>query len=111
MLLNKGELDGVRLLGRKTVELMTMNHLPAGVHVWDNTAFGFGLGGRVILDVAQAQHLGSVGTWGWGGAAGTRFLIDYQEELVGVLMIQIMPGGYYPIDQEFRVAVYQAIVD
>jgi len=111
MLLNKGELEGVRLLGRKTVELMTMNHLPPGVHPWDDPAIGFGLGGRVVLDVAGTQHLGSVGSWGWGGAAGTQFTIDYQEELVAVLMIQIMPGGYYPIDQELRVAVYQALVD
>jgi CubicO group peptidase (beta-lactamase class C family) len=111
MLLNKGELDGVRLLGRKTVELMTMNHLPAGLHPWEDKAVGFGLGGSVVLDVAQSQGLGSVGTWGWGGAASTKFWIDYQEELIVVLMVQLMPSGHYPVDTDFQVAVYQALVE
>jgi CubicO group peptidase (beta-lactamase class C family) len=111
MLLNKGELNGVRLLGRKTVELMTMDHLPSGVHLWDDKAVGFGLGGRVMLDVAQAQNVGSAGNWGWGGAAGTRFWIDYQEELIGVLMIQFMPGDHYPVGTDLQVAAYQALVD
>ena len=111
MLLNKGELDGVRLLGRKTVELMAMNHLPAGVHPHDDEAVGFGLGGSVTLDVAGTQTLGSLGTFGWGGAASTTFRVDYREELVRLLMTQFMPNGHYPIANEFSVAVYQAIVD
>jgi CubicO group peptidase (beta-lactamase class C family) len=111
MLLNKGELDGVRLLGRKTVELMTMNHLPAGIHPWEDKAVGFGLGGSIVLDVAQRQNVGSVGNWGWGGAASTEFWIDYQEELIGVLMVQLMPYGHYPVTTDLQVAVYQALVD
>ena len=111
MLLNKGELDGTRLLGRKTVELMTMNHLPDGLHPSEDQSAGFGLGFSVVTDVARSQSLGSVGRYGWGGAANTRFWIDPQEEMIGLLMLQFMPGGYYPVAEDFNVAVYQAIVE
>jgi len=111
MLLNQGELDGVRLLGRKTVELMTANHLPAGVHPFDDTCSGFGLGVSVLLDLAQSQNLGSVGTYGWGGAANTNFWIDPREQLIGILMLQFMPSDTYPVSPDFRTLVYQALVD
>ena len=111
MLLNKGELDGVRLLGRKTVELMTMNHLPAGCHPFDETYRGFGLGVAVVTDVAKSQLLGSVGAYGWGGAASTTFWVDPQEELIGLLLLQLMPSGTYPVRSDFQVLVYQSIVD
>jgi CubicO group peptidase (beta-lactamase class C family) len=111
MLLNQGQLDGERLLGRKTVELMAANHLPAGVHPWDDTSSGFGLGVSVLLDPAQAQNLGSVGTFAWGGAANTKFWIDPREELIGILMLQFMPNDTYPVGQNFRTLVYQALVD
>jgi CubicO group peptidase (beta-lactamase class C family) len=110
MLLNQGELDGERLLGRKTVELMTSNHLPAGLHPFDETYSGFGLGVSVLLDPAQAQNLGSVGTYGWGGAANTNFWIDPREELIGILMLQFMPNHTYPVSPNFRTLVYQALV-
>ena len=77
MLLNKGELDGVRLLGRKSIELMTTNHLPPGVHPFDDPAAGFGLGVSVLMELGQSQVLGSVGTYGWGGAANTNFWVDH----------------------------------
>jgi CubicO group peptidase (beta-lactamase class C family) len=111
MLLNQGELDGVRLLGRKTVELMAANHLPAGVHPFDETFSGYGLGVGVLLDPAQAQNLGSVGTFGWGGAANTNFWIDPKEQLIGILMLQFMPSDTYPVSPNFRTLVYQALVD
>src|SRR5215213_3566024 len=111
MLLNQGELDGERLLGRKTVELMASNHLPAGVHPLDDAYSGFGLGVSVLLDPAQAQNLGSVGTYGWGGAANTNFWIDPREELIGILMLQFMPSDTYPVSPNFRTLVYQALVD
>ena len=111
MLSNGGELDGVRLLGRKTIELMTMNHLPAGMHIWDDVAMGFGLGVGVLIDQAQSKALGTVGQYGWGGAANTHFWIDPQESLIGLLMLQFMPSGTYPVIPDFRVAVYQALVD
>ena len=110
MMLNRGELDGVRLLGRKTVEWMTINHLSPGLHPWEDAGRGFGLGVGVQIDAAR-QNLGSAGSYGWGGAAGTRFWVDPQEELIGLLMIQFIPGGHYPIQDEFAVLAYQALVD
>jgi CubicO group peptidase (beta-lactamase class C family) len=111
MLLNGGELEGQRLLGRKTVETMLMNHLPQGSHPLDDLASGFGLGGSVLMDVARSQNLGSPGIWGWGGAANTKFWIDPKEGLVLLLMLQFMPGFLHPIDQDFQNLVYQALVD
>jgi CubicO group peptidase (beta-lactamase class C family) len=116
MLLDGGELDGVRLLGRKTVELMTMNHLPDSMIPigWPPDimpGYGFGLGFRVRVDDAQAGLLGSVGEYAWGGYASTSFFVDPKEELIALLMPQFLPSGYYPILEEFRVLVYQALVD
>jgi CubicO group peptidase (beta-lactamase class C family) len=111
MLLGRGELDGVRLLGRKTVELMTANHLPEEVHPFDDPASGFGLGGSVLMDLGRSQKLGSVGNFGWGGAANTNFWIDPVEDLTGILMLQYMPSGTYPVEADFRNLVYQALVD
>jgi CubicO group peptidase (beta-lactamase class C family) len=109
MLLNFGELDGTRLLGRKTVELMTSNHLPPGVHSFDEPGVGFGLGVNVILDVASTQNLGSVGRCGWSGAASTNFWIDPCEELIGLFLTQRMEASV--VHDDFRNLVYQAIVD
>jgi CubicO group peptidase (beta-lactamase class C family) len=111
MLLNKGALDGVRLLSRKSVELMTMNHLPPGLHPFGGASQGMGLGVGMTIDLSQTQALGSVGAYGWGGAASTYFWVDPQEGLIGVFMTQLMPSGTYPVHPEFRVAVYQALVD
>jgi CubicO group peptidase (beta-lactamase class C family) len=115
MLLNNGELEGVRLLGRKTLELMLVNHLPphclpremGGLPV---PGSGYGLGFGILMDVAASQLPGSVGVYDWGGAAGTRFWNDPQEQLIGILMIQAM-GNALPIAPAMRVAAYQAIVD
>ncbi len=112
MLLNKGELDGVRLLGRKTVELMTINHLPPGMRI--TTRFGghgFGLGAAVLVDAAQFGELGSVGSYYWDGAANTVFWIDPKEDLLGVLMTQFMPCFRFPLDTDLRLLAYQAIID
>jgi CubicO group peptidase (beta-lactamase class C family) len=111
MLYNKGELDGQRLLGRKTVELMTRNHLRDGIYRDGNPAWGFGLGFGVTLDAERTQTLDSVGAYGWGGAATTRFAIDPQEELVHVEMTQLMFNESVPVLDEMQVAIYQAIVD
>jgi CubicO group peptidase (beta-lactamase class C family) len=114
MLLNRGELDGTHLLGRKTIELMTTNHLPStllpfAVGTDPVNGYGFGLGWKVLMDVTQAKILGSEGTYGWGGAASTEFWVDPEEELVGLIMVQFMP--YYPLVEEFQVLAYQAIID
>ena len=116
MLLDGGELDGTRLLGRKTIELMTTNHLPdelIPIQVQPHTLHGcgFGLGFRVLVDVAQAGRLGSEGEFGWGGAASTSFFVDPKEKLIGLLLTQLVPSRHYPIRNEFKVLVYQALVD
>jgi CubicO group peptidase (beta-lactamase class C family) len=117
MLLNGGELDGVVILSRKTVELMMANnlgHLSAPVNEF-NDGEGFGLGGYVVLDPARRGQLGSVGQFGWSGAAATWFLIDPKEQLVAILMMQHLPRGL-PRDpprpgRPFNSLVYQALVN
>ena len=121
MLLNRGEYNGNRLLGRKTVELMTMNHLPdngdltsMGQAVFSETPYdgiGFGLGFSVMLDPAKASILGSKGEYAWGGAASTYFFVDPAEELIVILLTQLMPSSSYPIRRELRVTAYQSIID
>jgi CubicO group peptidase (beta-lactamase class C family) len=116
MLLNGGALDGVRILSPKTVALMTMNHLPADMlpfvpPAWSfRTGYGMGLGVRVVVDVAETQALGSVGSFTWQGAASTDFWVDPQEELVGIFMPQLLPDDKR-MYQQFRVLVYQALTD
>jgi len=116
MLLNRGELDGTRLISPKTVELMTINHIPdplfplqIGESVLNG--YGFGLGFNVLLNPAQAGMLGTRGSFGWGGAANTEFWVDPQEQLIGILMTQFMPRDTYPVIDDFRVLTYQALVD
>jgi CubicO group peptidase (beta-lactamase class C family) len=118
-MLNKGELDGVRLLGRKTVELMTTNHLKGdmgdmGAPRFSESTYlgiGFGLGFSVMIDPAKAQILGTPGEYAWGGAASTAFWCDPKEDMAVVLLTQLMPSSTYPIRRELRVLSYQAIVD
>jgi CubicO group peptidase (beta-lactamase class C family) len=119
MMLNEGELDGVRLLGRKTVELMTMNHLDGDMAAMGMPRFsesnyagiGFGLGFSVMLDPARAQIMGSPGEYAWGGAASTAFWCDPAEDMAVVLLTQLMPSSTWPIRRELRVLTYQAIID
>ncbi len=116
MLLEGGELDGARVLGRKTIELMTANHLAAALLPYENggraaPGWGYGLGMRVMMDPAQAQTAGSVGEFGWSGAAGTYFWVDPREQLIGILMAQHQPGGLFPTVADFRATTYQAIAD
>ena len=118
MLLNGGELDGIRLLSRKTVDFMTMNHLPSELlpfHPFpdvDWRAYGYGLGFRVLMDVAQSQIIGSPGEFCWAGYWSTYFWVDPQEALIGLQMTQV-PVYCWPhaIPPDFKVLVYQAIVD
>jgi CubicO group peptidase (beta-lactamase class C family) len=119
MMLNKGELNGVRLLGRKTVELMMTNHLRGDMAAMGQPRFsessyegiGFGLGFSVTLDPARAQILGSAGECAWGGAASTAFWIDPVEDLAVIMLTQLMPSSTYPIRRELRVLTYQALTD
>ncbi|HLG13294.1 MAG TPA: serine hydrolase domain-containing protein [Blastocatellia bacterium] len=111
MMLNGGELNGVRILGRKTVELMTVNHI-GDLQVWlTGPGYGFGLGYSVVTDVGQAAQPVSIGTYGWGGAFCTYFWVDPVEEVIGIVMTQVRPYTHLNIRQEFQVLVNQAIVD
>jgi CubicO group peptidase (beta-lactamase class C family) len=115
MLANGGELDGHRIVGRKTLELMHANHVADELLPYEllgifNHGMGFGLGSRVMLDPAKTGGTGSVGEYGWAGAAKTYFWIDPIEELVGVFMTQYMTGVLQP-DRDLRSLAYQAIVD
>ncbi|MCP4086424.1 MAG: beta-lactamase family protein [Actinomycetia bacterium] len=115
MMLNRGELDGTRVVGRKTLELMHTNHLPADLMPFElvgrlQGGLGFGLGSRVMLDVAASAGPGSVGEYGWAGAAKTYYFVDPAEELVGLFMSQYMTGVQLP-DRDMRSLTYQAIID
>lgn len=107
MLLNGGELEGTRILGRKTIELMTSDHVPS----FSRPGQGFGLGFAVYKDRGLAGVPYSEGTYLWGGALGTRFFIDPQEELVAVMMIHLTPNRHVDLGNKFRNLVYQSIVD
>ncbi len=116
MVLKGGGLDGVGLLAPKTVELMTANHLPPALlpiamGEEQMPGFGFGLGFSVLMDVAQAGIVESVGVHGWGGWASTNFWIDPQERLIGILMLQYIPSDTCPIGEDSRTLVYQALID
>jgi CubicO group peptidase (beta-lactamase class C family) len=120
MMLNGGSLDGVRLLGRKTVELMTLNHLPEGkdLPALSRSLFseatyngvGFGLGFAVTTDPERTLIPGSAGEFSWGGMASTAFFIDPAEDLIVIFMTQLMPSTTYPIRRELRTLVYSALI-
>ena len=110
MLLNGGELNGVRLLGKNTVNLMFENHIGTDKRVYvRGDGYGFGLGGAVLLDRAKAPDALSVGTWTWGGAWGTIFWIDPVEELIPIMLIQISSYNHFNIRPLFSVVASQAI--
>jgi CubicO group peptidase (beta-lactamase class C family) len=107
--------DGERIIGRKTLELMHTNHVPLELLPYEilglpQPGMGFGLGSRVMLDVAAFAGAGTVGEYGWAGAAKTYYWVDPTEELVGIFMSQYMTGVLLP-DRDFRSLVYQAIDD
>jgi CubicO group peptidase (beta-lactamase class C family) len=109
MLRNKGELDGVRLVSRKTIELMTSPHLRPDQFFINGASFGLGF--TVMTSPAQAQMLGSIGAFEAGGAASTNFWFDPQEDLMGLLMVQY--ASYTPsmVGMDFKVFAEQAIMD
>ena len=114
MLLNGGQLDGVRILSRATVAYMTADHLdtikPAIPTL--SPGYGFGLGFAVRKGAGVNSTIGSAGEYNWGGAAGTGFWVDPKEQLVAIMMTQTVPGPAQRFDRAlFRHAVYQAIVD
>jgi CubicO group peptidase (beta-lactamase class C family) len=119
MLRNRGTLEDHRLLGRKSVELMTMNHLTGDLADMGQPTFcettyegiGFGLGMSVVIDPAKAKILGTPGEYAWGGYASTAFWVDPVEDLTVIFLTQLIPSSAYPIRRELRVLAYQALVD
>ncbi|MDC1368957.1 beta-lactamase family protein, partial [Pseudomonadales bacterium] len=126
MLLDGGQLDGHQILGRKTVDLMLMDHVgdfaePKLGDDWvgrtENRSgemhlgLGYGYGGYVVTDVAANDVPGSVGTYSWGGTASTYFFVDRQEQLIGLFLTQLTPSDSYPLRAQFRGLVYQALED
>ena len=121
MLANSGELDGRRILGPRTLGLMTLNHLPDGQDLGSmnqgtpsemaREGIGFGLGFAVVLDPARAQVLAAPGEYYWNGAASTAFFVSPAEDLMVIFLTQLMPSSTYPIRRELRATTYQAIID
>jgi CubicO group peptidase (beta-lactamase class C family) len=120
-LLGGGELGGVRLIGPKTLALMTTNHLPGGRDLPEMSrsmfaeatynGIGFGLGFSITMDPAKTLIPGSAGEYAWGGAATTSFWIDPKEELIAIFMTQVLPSSAYPVRRELRTMIYAAITD
>jgi len=121
MLVNGGEVAGVRLLSPRTLRFMTTNHLPGGrtlnemgQSTFAETAMdgtGFGLGFSVLLDPAANRSLGTPGQFAWGGAASTAFWVDPVEDVTVVFMTQLLPSNTYPLRRHLQAGVYQALVD
>jgi CubicO group peptidase (beta-lactamase class C family) len=121
MLLGRGELDGARLLGSRTVDFMARNHLPGNADIPSigrpasaQDAFegvGFGLGFSVLIDPVRNEILGSLGEYAWGGLASTAFWVDPVERITVVFMTQLIPSSTYPIRSELRTLVNSSLVD
>lgn len=122
LLLGGGELDGVRLVGPKTVRMMAANHLPGGVDIdalvglpgfseESRAGTGFGLGFSVVLDPARTKVSGSRGEYGWGGAASTTFWVDPRERITAGFYTQLLPSSTWPIRPRLHQLVYQALVE
>jgi CubicO group peptidase (beta-lactamase class C family) len=107
MIVNGGELDGVRLVGPKTIELMSSSHTGT---LFNEGRTGFGLGFEVVEHVGRSGEHGSVGLLSWGGAYHTDYWADPKEQVVAVLMTQLLPAGGSDMHGKFRALVYQSIM-
>ena len=110
MLLNGGSYDGRRLLGPRTIAWMTQDHIE-GVASYTRSGTRFGLGFAVVTDPGSLGWPCSKGSYYWGGSQGTVFWIDPQEELIGVLMVQVSPNAQLKLRQKFAALVYSSIVE
>jgi CubicO group peptidase (beta-lactamase class C family) len=122
MLLNGGELDGTRILGRRTIEFMTTNHLPGGGQLGDfalpgsygeagTEGVGFGLTMAVSIGEPETQIVGTRGDFYWGGAASTAFWVDPSEDLAVVFMTQLIPSGSFDFRGQLKSIIYGALAD
>lgn len=110
MLLNGGDLDGVRILSPKTVQLMTVNHIGDLPQTSVGDGLGFGLGFYVVEDLGARGVPGSVGEFGWGGAYHSTYWVDPEEELVVVYLSQLIPASGLDDQRKLRALIYQALV-
>ena len=121
MLLQGGELDGVRLLGPKTLALMTTNHLPGGLDLprlsrsmFSEATYegvGFGLGFATTITPSATLIPGSAGDFFWGGAASTFFWVDPREDMIVLFLTQLLPSSAHPVRRQLRTLVYSAITE
>ena len=121
MVLNKGELDGVRYISPKTLQLMGANHLPGGkdlsstsVSLFSEATYsgvGFGLGFATTVNSPATLIPGSNGDLWWGGMASTFFWVDPAEDLIVTFMTQMIPSGAYPVRRELRTLIYSAFTE
>ena len=121
MLVNKGELDGARIIAPKTLDLMTANHLPGGADLTEmsqslfseanNSGTGFGLGFATVIDPAKTLMPASKGEFYWGGAYSTAFFVDPLEKITMVFMTQLYPSSTYPIRRQLKTLIYSALND
>jgi CubicO group peptidase (beta-lactamase class C family) len=121
MLVRGGELDGVRLLGTRTLRYMTRNHLPGGVDLeafgrplFAETTFegvGFGLGFSVVDNPVANKVVSTKGEFAWGGAASTAFWVDPAEDITCLFFTQLVPSSTHPIRSQLKQLVYQALID
>jgi CubicO group peptidase (beta-lactamase class C family) len=118
ILANGGEVDGVRVLGPRTVDLFSMNLAPpealpfsiGGAGDSFHRGYGFSLSTRVLMDVSESGQAGSVGEFGWDGAYCTHCWVDPKEEMFGIFMTQLAPFNRYPLAMKFKQLAYQSIV-
>ena len=110
MMLNRGTFDGNRILSRKSIELMTTDHLGSVSFLWSEGT-GFGLGFSIVTDIGIRGQMGSLGEYGWGGAYHTSYWVDPNEELIVVYFTQLIPAQNIDDHGKLRTQVYQAIID
>lgn len=106
MLLNNGRLDNLRLLSRKSVELISQNHVQGKL---DNEGYGLGFG--VISETRHLTELGSIGSYYWGGFYYTAFVIDPKEDMIVIFMAQLHPTGDLNLDSKVLRLAYQSVID
>ena len=114
MMLNGGELDGVRIVSRKTIDLITaivVENADLGLIRAPMPGFGYSLGFGVLENLAATGMPGTVGAYGWSGWGDTYFFVDPKEQLIGAFFTQVYPGGTYDLRESLQTFTYQALID
>ncbi len=119
MLRQRGAYGNARVLSPESLDLMTDNHLSGGLEAMALSSysempyegFGFGLGVAVMLDPSRANFRGTIGDFGWGGAASTYFWVDPVHDMTVLFVTQLVPSTTYPLREELRALVYDGLID